>query len=89
MNKYDNRYLILQTQKLTQIIKKQSKVTDIAQEFNVFRQTIHKWLNRYKRFGTAGLIKQKRKKIDDSGYWDSAYPSNMLFDVYIDVSILH
>lgn len=61
MNKYDNRYLMLQEEKLTQIIKKQSKVTNVAQEFNVSRQTIHQWLNRYRRFGVAGLIKQKRK----------------------------
>ena len=61
MNKYDNRYLMLQEQKLTQIIKKQSKVTTIAKEFDVSRQTIHKWLARYKRFGVDGLRKQKRK----------------------------
>ena len=61
MNKYDNRYLMLQEEKLTQIIEKQSKVTGIAQEFNVSRQTIHKWLNRYKRFGVSGLVRQKRK----------------------------
>jgi transposase InsO family protein len=61
MNKYDNRYLMLQEEKLTQIIKKQSKVTEIAQELEVSRQTIHKWLNRYKRFGVDGLMKQKRK----------------------------
>lgn len=61
MNKYDNRYLMLQEEKLTKIIEKQSKVTDAAREFNVSRQTIHKWLNRYKRFGVDGLRKQKRK----------------------------
>ena len=61
MNKYDNRYLMLQEEKLIQIINKQSKVTAIAEEFNVSRQTIHKWLSRYKRFGLAGLVRQKRK----------------------------
>ena len=61
MNKYDNRYLMLQEEKLTQILKKQKKVTDIALEFNISRQTIHKWLNRYKRFGIDGLRKQGRK----------------------------
>lgn len=64
MNKYDNRYLMLQEEKLTQIINKQKKVTQVAQEFDVSRQTIHKWLNRYKRFGVAGLIKQKRKHLN-------------------------
>lgn len=62
MNKYDNRYLMLQEEKLTQIINKQGKVVRIAEEFNVSRQTIHKWLNRYKRFGVDGLIRQKRKQ---------------------------
>ena len=61
MNKYDNRYLMLQEEKLTQIINKQKKVTVVAEEFDVSRQTIHKWLNRYKRFGVDGLRKQKRK----------------------------
>ncbi len=61
MNKYDNRYLMLQEEKLIQIINKQSKVTAVAEEFKVTRQTIYKWLHRYKRFGLAGLLKQKRK----------------------------
>jgi len=61
MNKYDNRYLMLQEEKLTQIIEKQKKATAVAKEFNVSRQTIHKWLNRYKRFRIDGLRKQKRK----------------------------
>lgn len=61
MNKYDNRYLMLQEEKLNQIINKQKKVTQVAEEFDVSRQTIHKWINRYKRFGTMGLIKQRRK----------------------------
>jgi len=66
MNKYDNRYLMLQEQKLTQIIKKQKKITAVAKEFDVTRQTIHKWLNRYKRFGVDGLRKQKRKSYGQS-----------------------
>jgi len=62
MNKYDPRYLMLQEEKLEQIITKRKKVTSVAGEFNVSRQTIHKWLLRYKRFGIDGLIKQKRKR---------------------------
>lgn len=61
MNKYDNRYLMLQEEKLTQVIEKQKKVTAVAEEFNVSRQTVHKWLNRYRRFGVDGLRKQARK----------------------------
>lgn len=52
---------MLQEEKLTQIIEKRSKVTAVAQEFNVSRQTIHKWLNRYERFGVSGLIKQRKR----------------------------
>jgi transposase InsO family protein len=62
MNNFDPRYIMLQAEKLDQIIKKQKKATQVAGEFNVSRQTIHKWLNRYKRFGIDGLIKAKRKK---------------------------
>ncbi|TRZ77702.1 hypothetical protein D4R87_02245 [bacterium] len=62
MNKYDNRYLMLQEEKLTEIINKEKKVTEVAKEFEVTRQTIHKWLNRYERYGIAGLIKGKRKQ---------------------------
>lgn len=62
MNKYDNRYLMLQEEKLTQIIEKQKKVTAVAEEFHVSRQTVHKWLNRYKRFGVSGLMKQARRR---------------------------
>lgn len=61
MNKFDPRYLMLQEEKLKQIISKEKKVIEVASEFQVSRQTIHKWLNRYKRFGVDGLIVKKRK----------------------------
>lgn len=62
MNKYDNRYLMLQEEKLKEIINKTKKVTEVAKDFKTTRQTIHKWLNRYKRYGISGLIKNKRKQ---------------------------
>lgn len=62
MNKYDSRYLMLQEEKLKQIINKEKTVIAVALEFKVTRQTIHKWLARYKRFGIDGLITKKRKK---------------------------
>lgn len=62
MNKYDSRYLMLQEKKLKQIINKEKTVIAVALEFKVTRQTIHKWLARYKRFGIDGLITKKRKK---------------------------
>ncbi len=60
MNNFDPRYLMLQEEKLKQIINKERQVTDVARELNVSRQTIHKWLSRYKRFGIEGLIKRRR-----------------------------
>ena len=64
MNKYDPRYLMLQEKKLKQIISKAKKVVEVAREFNVTRQTIHAWLNRYKRYGVDGLIVKKRKTVE-------------------------
>ena len=62
MNKFDPRYLMLQKEKLEQIITGKTKVTHVAKDFNVSRQTIHKWLIRYKRFGIDGLVSGKRKR---------------------------
>ena len=50
MNKYDSRYMQLQEEKLKSIIEKQARVTTVAEDLNVSRQTVHKWLLRYKRF---------------------------------------
>ena len=68
MNKYDPRYLMLQEEKLKQIIAKEKKVTSVAEEFNVSRQTIHKWLNRYRRFGIDGLFERKRQRSNFPPY---------------------
>ena len=62
MNTFDTRYMTLQIEKLEMIVKKQQSVSSVALELNVSRQTIHTWLNRYKRFGVDGLLRKKRKK---------------------------
>ena len=62
MNTFDNRYMALQIEKLEMIMKKQQSVSSVALELNVSRQTIHTWLNRYKRFGIDGLLRKKRKR---------------------------
>lgn len=62
MNKYDNRYLMLQETKLKEIINKTRKIASVSRELGVSRPTIYSWLSRYKRFGIAGLIKRKRKQ---------------------------
>ena len=62
MNYYDPRYMILQEDKLKQIMNKERTVIQIAKELNVSRQTIHKWLARYKRFGIDGLLIKQSKR---------------------------
>jgi len=62
MNSYDPRYMMLQEEKLKRIITKQQTVTSVAQELNTSRQTIHKWLSRYKRYGIQGLITKRKKR---------------------------
>jgi len=60
MNSYDSRYMQLKEEKLKQIINKKKTIIGVANDLNVSRQTIHKWLSRYKRFGVEGLIERKR-----------------------------
>lgn len=61
MNKYDSRYMQLQQEKLDCILLNQQTIVSVASELSVSRQTVHKWLNRYKRYGIEGLYRQKRK----------------------------
>lgn len=61
MNSYDSRYMLLQQDKLKSIVDKKATATAVASELNVSRQTVHKWLSRYKRFGMDGLLTPKRK----------------------------
>jgi transposase InsO family protein len=60
MNSYDSRYMLLKEQKLKEIINKQKTIKKVSEELNVLRQSIHKWLSRYKRFGIDGLISKKK-----------------------------
>jgi len=62
MNTFDTRYMALQIEKLEMIIKKQQSVSSVALEIGVSRQSIHTWLNRYKRFGIEGLTKKQQKR---------------------------
>lgn len=62
MNIFDPRYMDLQVNKLENVINKRQSVVSVAAEMSVSRQTIHKWLARYKRFGPDGLIAPKGKK---------------------------
>jgi transposase InsO family protein len=53
--------MLLQEEKLKSILLKRATVKQVARELSVSRQTMHKWLSRYKRFGTDGLIVQRKK----------------------------
>jgi len=62
MNQYNNKYMQLKEEKLKQIINKKKTVILVAKELCVSRQIIHRWLNRYKRFGIDGLIHRKKQQ---------------------------
>lgn len=62
MNKHDANYLKLKENKLLSIINKEKKVIVVAEEMNVTRNTVHKWLARYKRYGIDGLIERRKGK---------------------------
>ena len=62
MNQFDSRYMQLLVSKLENILKKQQTVVSVAKDLNVSRQTIHKHLCRYKRFGEDGIRRIQSKK---------------------------
>lgn len=53
--------MMLKKQKLELIIKKEKKVNEVAEEMLVSRQTVSKWLHRYRRFGEESLYPKKGK----------------------------
>jgi len=61
MNTFDPRYMQLQAEKLNNIINKSQTVISVAKELSVSRQTVHKWLFRYKRFGIDGIMRKRGK----------------------------
>ena len=60
MNSYDSQYMQLKVKKLKSVLNKEKTVVSVAKELQVSRQSIHKWLIRYKRYGIDGLITKKR-----------------------------
>jgi len=54
--------MALLEEKLNEIINKEKKVVAVANELSVTRQSVHKWLNRYKRFGIDGLIRPRKRR---------------------------
>ncbi len=62
MNQFDPRYMQLLVSKLEKIIQKQQSVVSTARELNLSRQSIHKHLARYRRFGEDGLRKHQARR---------------------------
>ena len=62
MNQFDPRYMQLLISKLNKIVKKKQTVVSVANELNVSRQTIHKHLIRFKRFGEDGIVQAQTKR---------------------------
>lgn len=62
MNSFDPRYMQLLISKLESIVKKKKTVVSVAREMSLSRQTIHKHLLRYKRFGEDGIRRAQTEK---------------------------
>jgi transposase InsO family protein len=62
MNYFDPRYMQLLVSKLDRIIKKEQTVISAARELSVSRQTIHKHLARFRRFGEDGIRRAQAKR---------------------------
>lgn len=63
MNSFDSKYMELKEHKLIELLNKEKTVVQVAKELQVSRQSVHKWLLRYKRFGVEGLTTVKKKKF--------------------------
>ena len=62
INRYAAKYKEVQMKLLEEVLAKKVKRVEAAQLLGVSRPTLNKWLCRYRRFGSAGLEIQKRKK---------------------------
>lgn len=61
MYTYAIDFLKLKETKLVEILKKVKTIEAVSKELGVSRQSIHKWLIRYRRFGIEGLVRRKKK----------------------------
>ena len=62
MNNYAPKYMQLLVSKLGNIVIKKQTVVSVSRELNISRQTVHKYLARYRRFGEDGINKCQTKK---------------------------
>lgn len=68
MNSFDARYMELRITKLEAILNKEKTAVEVSEELAVTRQTVHRWLCRYKRFGRDGLITRRKKHREGRVY---------------------
>ena len=66
MNQFDPKYMQLIVSKLKNMNLNKQSVVLVAKELGVSRQTIHKHLLRYRRFGEDGIRLFKLRNIIDS-----------------------
>lgn len=62
MNQFDPKYMQLLISKLENINQGERSVVSVAKQLNVSRQTIHKHLLRYRRFGEDGIRRAQIKR---------------------------
>ena len=62
VNMYAQKYLNMRIRILKKVNEKSLKKKEACKKLSVSRPTLDKWLNRYNRFGEAGLWGQKRKQ---------------------------
>lgn len=53
--------MALKVKKLNSIVNKEATVVSVARDLEVSRQSVHKWMSRYKRFGEDGLLTPKKQ----------------------------
>lgn len=53
--------LTMKEEIITKVLEDQSSISDLAKEYSVSRQTIHKWVNRFKEHGADGLVELSRR----------------------------
>ena len=68
MNQFDPRYMQLLVSKLERINLNKQSVVSVAKELSVSRQTIHKHLLRYRRYGEDGIRRVQTKKRSGSAH---------------------
>jgi len=61
MYKHAIDFLKLKEAKIIETLKRTKTILAVSKELGVSRQSVHKWIIRYKRFGIDGLIRRKKK----------------------------